>query len=96
MAIGTQAKFKQQPGEVKTYGIDFADFFTVGERTDKPSSASVSAEPGITVELVALQETVVWIRLSGGTDGTTYRGTVTLETTSGDIEQADFSVRVKD
>jgi hypothetical protein len=86
-------RFTKQPAEVLDYDVDFTDFFE--GRTDTPASFSVVAEPGITVIGSSRSGNVVKVLLSGGTDGTAYKVTVLLTTTTGVVREADFQVTVK-
>ncbi len=91
MNIGS---FTKQPVEVKDYDIDYSEWLTAG---DNVQSATVAVAPtGLTVTSVFVNDPRVKIWLSGGTDGTQYKLTVTMTTADGRIKQDEFKVRVKD
>ena len=91
--IGRQVK---QSGETLDYDVSFEDWFDT--RSDTPASHTVTAETGITVVTSALSGEVVRVVLSGGTNGETYKVTVTLTTNAATpiIKEVDFTVRIKD
>lgn len=87
-------KFVKQPSEVLDYDVDFSDWFS--NRSDTPSTFTVTAETGITVVSSSRIGNVVKIILSGGTSGTKYKVTVKLTTTNLLVKEADFIVAVKE
>lgn len=91
--IGRQVK---QSGETLDYDVSFEDWFE--NRADSPASHTATAETGITVVTSSLSGQVVRVVLSGGTDGETYKVTVTLTTNAATpiIKEVDFTVRIKD
>lgn len=94
MSVGI-SRFKKQPGDVKTIGLDFCDYFE--GRDDVPANAKIQEiEQGITAELLGISGTVVWVRFSGGVYQQKYAGKIAMTTSSGDIEYANFSVTVRD
>ena len=87
-------KFNKQPAEILDYDVDFTDWFT--NRTDAPASHTAVAEPGITIVSASRTGNVVKVILSGGTDDTSYKITVSLTTTAGLVKEADFTVKIKE
>ncbi len=87
-------RFSKQSTETLDYDVDYTDWF-VG-RTDTPSTFTSTAEAGITIVSSSLSGKVVKTILSGGTDGSSYKVTVRLTTSSGIIKEADFVVKIKD
>lgn len=87
-------KFKQQPNEILDYDVSYADFLS--NRSDIISSVSVTAEPGIDVDSVNVAPPICKIVLSGGTNGSTYKITVRMTTTSGVVKEDEFLVTVKE
>jgi hypothetical protein len=86
--------FPKQPVEVKDYDITYAEWLTAG---DNVQSVDVVVSPlGLTVESVFINDPVAKIWLSGGTDGTTYKLTVTMTSADGRVKQDEFKIRVKD
>ena len=70
------ARFQKQPADRQDYDIDFTDYLAA--LFDEGESVAVVAEPGITVTAYSLNAGVVKVWLEGGTDGQTYKVTVTL------------------
>ena len=87
-------KFKKQPGEVLDYDVSYEDFFS--NRNDTLNNATVVADAGITVDSVDLNGELVKVVLSGGTNGVTYKVTVTMTTTIGIVKEDEFQVTVKE
>ena len=87
-------RFQKQPGETLDYDVDYTDWFS--NRTDTPASCVVTAEAGLTKVSDARTGNVVKIVLSGGTDGTKYKVTVRMTTTTGMVKEADFTVTIKE
>ncbi len=90
--IGRDTK---QPDEVLDYDVDFTDWFA--NREDVYSSFTATADTGITVVSSAKLAGVNKIRvvLSGGANGSQYKVTVLLTTSSGVVKEADFIVKIK-
>jgi hypothetical protein len=88
-------KFDKQPDEVLDYDVDFSEWLTGG---DTIQSHSVAADAGIVVDssTVSAPTQTVKVWLSGGTDGVTYKVTVTVVTVSGRTKQKEFKVKVKE
>ena len=87
-------KYKKQPNEVLDYDVSYADFFS--NRTDTVASVTVVAQTGLTVVSTERDGLVVKTILSGGTDGTTYKVTLTLTTTTGIVKEDEFYIAVKE
>jgi hypothetical protein len=89
-------KFEKQTAEVIDYYVLFADWFS--NRTDAIASINVTADPGITVTTSSFTGTSVKIVLTGGTNGTKYKITARVTTTSTPaiVKEADFTVTIKD
>lgn len=86
--------FLKQPAEVESYTITYEDDLTAG---DNVVSASVTVAPaGLTVQTTNVDDPQVRIWLAGGTNGTTYKVTVTTTTADGRVLQDEFKVKVKD
>lgn len=86
--------FTKQPVEVKDYDLDYTDWLTA---SDNVESATVTVEPaGLTVESVFVNDPRIKIWVSGGTDATQYKLTVTMTSADGRVKQDEFKIRVKD
>ena len=91
MILGTYTK---QPADVLDYDVDYAEFLN---GTDTLASKTVTATPtGINVDSSTIVGTRVKVWLSGGTNGVTYKVTVTATTGDGRVKQDEFKVKVKD
>ena len=92
------AKYIKQPADVQDYDIDFQTEFLAGltDTAPGPSGISVVADPGINLDLFSLQAGRAKVWLSGGTDGNSYKVTVTLTTTAGRVKQVEIVVKVKE
>lgn len=91
MILGSHTK---QPPEVLDYDVDYSEWLTA---QDNVESATVAIQPpGLTVDNVFINDPRVKIWLSGGTNGVTYKVTVTTVTADGRTKEDEFKVRVKD
>lgn len=97
-------KFKKQPAETLDYDIDFSEFFTDGDvivsagDPPVPSPLDVTVAPaGLTIgPTFVLGGTTIKQWLSGGTNNTTYKVTITVTSNGGRVKQVEFQVKVKD
>lgn len=89
-------KFEKQPQEQLTYEVDYSDWFA--NRSDAPSSFTVSAASGLTVVDSTRVGKSIYVTVSGGVDGASYGVSVLLTTDSVplNIKEANFTVKVKD
>jgi hypothetical protein len=91
------AKFEKQPADVQDFDIDFTEWLTgMSDTAPGPTGVTVVAEDGLTVDLATLDDGVVKVWTSGGTDGTTYKITATVVTDGGRTKQAEIRVKVKE
>jgi predicted transcriptional regulator len=86
-------RFTKQPDEVLDYDVSYDDWFD--GRTDTPSSFTVVAETGITIDSSARTGNVIRVVLSGGTNGESYKITTLLTTSDAIVKEADFVVKIK-
>lgn len=86
--------FSKQPVEVKDYDIDYSEWMTAGDNVE--SVVVVVAPTGLTVESVFVNDPRVKVWLSGGSDATQYKLTVTMTSADGRIKQDEFKIKVKD
>ena len=97
-------RFTKQPAETLDYDIDFTEFLADGDLLvttgdpPVPEPLSVTVLPagltlGPTVVLGGLK-VKQWV--SGGTNGVSYKVTLTLTSNAGRVKQVEFVVRVKD
>lgn len=86
--------FTKQPVDVLDYDVDYSEWLS---DNDNVQSAEISVTPtGLTVDSHFVNDPRVKINLSGGTDGVTYKVTVTATTTDGRIKQDEFKIKVKE
>lgn len=87
--------FKKQPADKLDYAIDFSGSLPEG---DAISNATVTIDQaGLTQHGEALvNDRTVKVWFSAGTNGTTYKVTVTATSTQGRIKQNEFRIKVKD
>lgn len=92
------AKFTKQPADVQDYDIDFQKEFLSGltDTAPGPTGLSVQADEGIGLDMFSLQDGLVKVWVSGGTDGVTYKLTFTLTTTAGRVKQVEIMIKVKE
>lgn len=86
--------FSKQPVEVLDYDIDCSDWIV---SDDLVASATATADgTGLVVDSVFVASPRIKVWLSGGTNGSSYKITVTITTDDGRVKQVEFRVRVKD
>lgn len=90
-------KFKadpKQPAERFSYTINYTDVLTAGDNID---TASATVTPtGLTLEDVGVYDPRVKFWCSGGTDGVSYKVTVTANTADGRVFQDEVTIKVKE
>lgn len=91
------AKFEKQPDDVQDFDIDFSEWLTgMADTAPGPTGADVTVDTGLTILASALNDGVVKVWTSGGTDGVTYKITATVTTAGGRVKQAEIRVKVKE
>lgn len=91
MILGTYTK---QPADVLDYDVDYSEFLA---GIDTLANKTVVATPaGINVDQSFIVGGRIKVWLSGGTNGVTYKITVTATTSDGRVKQDEFKVKVKD
>lgn len=94
-----QAVDPKQPSEILDYDIECAKDMSYG---DSVASASVSIsgpDDDLLVEAagpVAYSDSVIKLRLSGGTNLKKYKVTLVIVTLNGLVVEGDFTIRIKD
>ncbi len=94
MSIGILETFDKQPTEVKKLNFDFRAFLAPIE--DTLSTATVTAQAGLTIDSYAIVGDFVVYTVSGGTAGSKYKVTCIVVTVDGRTEEAEVSVKVKE
>ena len=85
-------RFTKQPAEVESYSIEFADDLV---NQDKISSATSEVVPeGLNLASTTVIGTRVKVLVSGGTNKTTYKITVTAQTDDGRTLQDEFIIKI--
>jgi GH24 family phage-related lysozyme (muramidase) len=88
------ATVQKQPGEKRRWGIDYSEALDAGDQVISVSSESTPE--GLTVNAYNGPDSVR-VSCSGGTDGVTYKVTLTVTTTnSNEIFEDELYVRVKE
>lgn len=93
-SIKVLARWKKQPADAQDFDISYVTYLT--DFADTAAGVVVTADTGITILGYTLDAGIVKVLLSGGTDGSKYKVTLTLTTTAGRAKQAEFYVRVKE
>lgn len=85
-------RFTKQPAEVESYSIEFADDLV---NQDKISSATSEVVPeGLNLVSTTVIGTRVKVLVSGGTNKTPYKITVTAQTDDGRTLQDEFIIKI--
>lgn len=88
------ATFTKQPIERLDYDVLYDDWLTPG---DGLRSVQLTIDkPGLTSTQQNVSAFALKVWLAGGTDGVTYKVTVTVETDDGRIKQDEFKIKVKE
>lgn len=91
MKLGTYYK---QPAERESYTIDYAQDLTAG---DNLLSAQATVEPaGLDVQPLFVTDPKLRFWVSGGTDGVSYKITITATTADNRILQDEVIVKIKE
>lgn len=83
----------KQPVDVLDYDVDFEKWMPDGDALSLASA--VADDAGITIDDVEVIGTVVRVWVSGGSDGVTYKITVTATTNDGRVKEEDFKLRIR-
>jgi hypothetical protein len=90
-------KFTKQPADVFDYDIDFSQWLPTTPTPDTVASAvAVVDDASLTLGATVISATGVKQWVSGGTDGKTYKITLTATTNGGRVIQEEFKIKVKD
>jgi len=90
-------KFTKQPADIDTVDVSFVDY--LAERGDTGASVAVAVsgpDEALTNPANSLLDGVAKVWLSGGTNGSTYKVTVSLTTAAGRLKEHDFNVKIKE
>lgn len=95
------ATYSKQPVEVKDYDIDFSPWLSESADTLDTVTTAVECQTDPTdtsLQVDRVQYTVdrakVWV--SGGTDGQTYKVTVTVSTAADRVDQSELIFKIKE
>ena len=87
--------FYKQPREILDFDFLFADYLT--SRSDSLASATVTAEPGITLDSAfVIDASFVKVFVSSGVTGQKYLVTCLATTVGGRVLEAEFYIGVKE
>lgn len=91
MKLGSASK---QPTEKFSYTIDYTDALTLG---DNVQTATATVSPtGLTIDNIGCYDPRVKFWCSGGTDGISYKVTVTVNTADGRVFQDEVTIKIKE
>ena len=93
--------FTKQPADIEVYEIDYAAKYLVGAGDTAGNLLALTSDAGITVvpEIAVGQPVptgVVRVRVSGGTDGQSYKITARLGTAGGREKEAEITVALRE
>lgn len=91
MKLGTVTK---QPAERFSYTISYEEALTLGDNLET-ANASVTPE-GLEVNNIGVYDPRVKLWVSGGTNGMTYKITITVTTADGRIFQDELLFKIKE
>lgn len=91
MKLGTVTK---QPAERFSYTIDYSEALTAGDNIAAVTAAV--SPPGLVVDNVGAYDPIVRFWASGGTNGSTYKVTVTVTTDDGRVFQDEVAFKIKE
>lgn len=87
----------QLPTAALTHSFDWSDFMALlPTDTLKSAGVDVTGDAGITVSAPTLADDVVYARISGGTAGTTYTVTCSIETDGGEMDSMVAQITIAD
>ena len=91
MKLGT---INKQPAEKFSYTVSYAEALTAG---DNVQLATASVSPvGLTVDNVGVYDPRVKLWVSGGTNGVSYKVTLTVTTADGRVFQDELTFKIKE
>jgi len=90
----------KQPGETRTYSMDFTNLMSSSETIRGIRSVSSELRGGgatdLTISNTGISDQTVTMNIAGGTHSNTYRIEVTVETSADQIIEADGILLVRD
>lgn len=89
------AIFHKQPADVVDFDVDFSEWMA---SNDVISMAVSTTDTGLTLGATVINPANSTVKqwVSGGSDGSTYKVSMTITTTGGRTKQAEFKVKVRD
>ena len=88
------ATITKQPAERFSYTVSYEDALTTGDNVE---SATAEVSPsGLVLENVGVYDPRVKLWVSGGTNGTSYKVTLTVGTADGRVFQDELVFRIKE
>lgn len=91
------AKYEKQPVEALDYEVNYSEWLaSVGDTATGNANLVVTADAGITIGATTLLNGLAKARISGGTDGITYKVTFTVTTAGALVKQAEIKIKVKE
>lgn len=87
--------YTQQPTDRLDYDIDYTEFLPGTDEIDAAKVVLAVDRPGLTV-FATVTGPILKVWVEGGTNKTTYKITVSIETHDGRKKQDEFIVKIKD
>lgn len=91
MRLGTAT---QQPTERQSYTVDYSQALTEGDNIE--TAFAVVNPAGLTVDNVLVMDPKVRFWVNGGTSGTVYKVTLTVNTADGRVLQDEIIFKIKE
>jgi hypothetical protein len=93
---GVLQDWTKQPGETLDYDVSFVKWLERRAVPDSATMAVVTAPDGITLHAFTLNNGVVKLWISGGTDGESYKFTILLTTAAGRVKEVEILIKIRD
>ena len=91
MKLGIATK---QPIERFSYTVSYEEALTIGDNVE--SATAVVTPAGLVIDNVGVYDPIVKIWVSGGTNGVSYKVTLTVNTADGRVFQDELTFKIKE
>lgn len=88
------ATISKQPAERFSYTVTYEDALTIGDNIE--TASAVVSPDGLTVENIGVYDPRVKLWVSGGTNGTSYKVSLTVTTADGRVFQDELIFKIKE
>ena len=100
MGVTASEHLEKQPGETRTYTMDFSNLMASDETIDSINTVTSELRGGGTSDLTLVNSAIsgqtVLTTISGGTDRCRYRIMITITTSTSQVLQGDGILKVSD